>query len=318
MFLHITAKSTFALLLLLALTAGASAQGPAPATKVAQAPGTTVIQLGQRNPDALLLARPAVQDDLKLTADQKKKLDRLEKARLDRARQVEQMARGGNQNEFGQQPQVDVQTLQQHENELNEEVATSIGQILSPRQRQRLAQISLQVEGAMAFAREDVLEKLNVDELQIESLRTILEGTREQIGQNTFIADNSNPEGRRLGAGLQERVDAVPQGNPGAGRKVDPGVGKPNGQVLDEALRKIGRVLRKNQWDTYTRLKGAPFDLAKLNSDQSGSKEPSKPATTVAEQPKDESKPPESKPAEPKTSTKKSLRQRRGSTGEQP
>jgi hypothetical protein len=288
-----------------------------------------VIPLGQRTPDALLLSRPAVQDDLKLTPEQKTKLGRLEKARLDRARQFGEMARNVNQNEFGPLPQADIQAFHEQEVELNNEVATTIGQILSPRQRMRLAQIALQVEGAMAFAREDVLEKLMVDEQQIEAIRTILDGTREQLAQTANLTLGFPTDATRQAVVPQQGVDGVPQpnANSGASRKAPALEPKVNGQVLDEALRKIARVLRKNQWESYNRLKGAPFDLTRLNggpttptptNPASTTKDAAKPATTADADASADTKPAEPKPAEPKPSTRKSLRQRRGGTGDQP
>jgi hypothetical protein len=322
---QLTTRLTLAVVLALAATSQASAQLSGSVTKGAQVPGMTVIPLGQRTPDALLLSRPAVQEELKLTPEQKTKLGRLEKARLDRAQQFRQMARNVNQNEFGPLPQADIQAFQEQEVELQNEVATTIGQILSPRQRTRLAQIALQVEGAMAFAREDILEKLMVDEQQIEAIRTILEGTREQFGQNASPTFGSPPDATRQGVVPQDGVDASPQPNPNASRKAAAVEPKANGQVLDEALRKIARVLRKNQWETYNRLKGTTFDLARLNGGPTAPANPApankvaaKPATTADADTSADSKPAEPKPAEPKASTRKSLRQRRGGTGDQP
>jgi hypothetical protein len=297
-----TARLPLALFLALATTSQARAQLSGSITKGAQVTGMTVVPLGQRNPDALLLSRPAVQDELKLTPEQKKKLARLEKARLDRSRQFGEMAREVNQNEFGPLPLADIQSFEDQEIELNDEVATTLGQILSPRQRMRLAQISLQVEGAMAFGREDVLEKLNVDELQLDAIRTILDGTRELLGQNAFLTTGLQPEAERLAAVPQEGVDGMTQGRPNGSRKAAAAESKPNGQVLDEALRKIARVLRKSQWETYTRLKGPPFDLARLN----GVPTPARAARSEATS------------AEPRTSTRKSLSQRRGDSGDEP
>ncbi len=75
-------------LLGLALAPSARAQDPDP-EPTAAVPGmvvapTALPPLGQRSPDSVILARPDVQADLKLTADQRRRFVRLDSSRRDR------------------------------------------------------------------------------------------------------------------------------------------------------------------------------------------------------------------------------------------
>jgi hypothetical protein len=259
--------------------------------------------LGQRAPDFLLLSRPTVQDELKLTDDQKKKIAQADKLRRDRSSEVSKRMNEANQNPYSPVPVADLLQIQEEQQQLNQEDGAAIEKLLNAKQRARLVQIGLQLDGPMAFAREDVLQKLNVDEVQAESIREILEEARGEINKNARVrVDAAPPATKGANRGAVNQIDKNSpqfQENMAQARKAIDG-------LKDAAMQKIARILRKKQLDTFNRLKGEPFDPDKP-------KDAAKPEATAADPAAAGQVKADAKPADqPKSSTRKSLRDRRG------
>ena len=95
----------------------------------------------------------------------------------------------GNRNQNGQAVPVDPEVAQQRAeqralmresmNELRQSAESSLGKILDRAQVTRLKQIELQLPGPSVVLREDMIEKLGIDEVQHEMLQEVMNGRRE-------------------------------------------------------------------------------------------------------------------------------------------
>jgi hypothetical protein len=100
----------------------------------------------------------------------------------------------GNRNQNGQgipeDPEVAQQRAEQREmmreamNELRQSGETSLGRILDKGQATRLKQIQLQLAGPAVVLRDDMMEKLGIDEAQVEMLREI-QGENRSLQRET-------------------------------------------------------------------------------------------------------------------------------------
>jgi Spy/CpxP family protein refolding chaperone len=137
-----------------------------------------------------------------------------------------------------------------------QEVEGAIARILTPRQRSRLAQIALQMEGIRAVARPEVASRLNMSPEQIEEIRMILKEMSAAQGQ-PWDALN-----KRLA-----QID-LDQGDGDDDKQVQQHLEKmrhDSERVRERALREITRVLTRRQRATFDKMLGEPFDLSGLS-----------------------------------------------------
>jgi hypothetical protein len=182
--------------------------------------------------------------------------------------------------------------------ELTQSAETSLGKILDKTQVTRLKQIQLQLQGPGAILREDMMEKLGIDESQIQMLEEVRSEHRDaqrenrrargdmmkavfakampirNNGQNGDDAENGGPggnngngNGRNGGRGNRGRPD------PEAMKKAmeDPQVQAQMDQMRtqDDKLENqfslaIAKVLTPRQRALYKKMLGAPFDRSKM------------------------------------------------------
>ncbi len=102
-------------------------------------------------------------------------------------------------NAFAPLPLMDIQALESEQSGLDEDFDDGISAILTRRQRSRFAQIRLQLDGPMAFARPGLLAKLNVEEEQAETIHGIIAGAREAMVQNAQFPLTTRDVPRRDG-----------------------------------------------------------------------------------------------------------------------
>lgn len=116
--------------------------------------------------------------------------------------------------------------------QLRNSAEQSLGKILDKKQASRLKQIQLQLEGPWVVLRDDMIEKLNMSEEQVEMLREIRNGQRQKQrevqknGREAFnaVMQKINPEfGKNGGFGRGNRGN---RGNAGGGQN---GGGAQNG-----------------------------------------------------------------------------------------
>jgi hypothetical protein len=180
--------------------------------------------------------------------------------------------------------------------ELQQGSEQTLAKILSRGQYGRLKQIQLQQEGPRALLREDMIEKLILDEDQVAEIRELLnEGRQAQfqtfrargdIMKGAFPQDNANNQANGGQAG---------NGGGGGGRPRGPNMRDP---AVREAMQKyleqpevkekldaiqgqtdklqkqlnsaVLRVLGKRQAANYKKMLGAPFDITQLRGRPGG------------------------------------------------
>ena len=173
----------------------------------------------------------------------------------------------------------------------------ALAQILSKGQYNRLKQIQLQLDGPRVLVRPDMIEKLQLDEFQVQSLqdlmsqeRTASREARNNRGQIFRMAMESvqgaNAGGQQPLPGGQAGGGQAGGGQQAGGRG-GPG-GRPNFELIQKAMQKpeiqtkmqqldkleerireqfaasVLKVLSKRQRSNYAKMLGAPFDRTKM------------------------------------------------------
>lgn len=129
----------------------------------------------------LLMQSPGLQEEIKLTDDQKKKLGEVN-ATADKARRelFSQMGgrrggqQGGNRNEQGG-GQIDREAMGQAMAQIGQQTEAGFSKILDKAQKARLNQIELRIIGVTAVARPDVAQKINLSPPQVAQVQMIVE-----------------------------------------------------------------------------------------------------------------------------------------------
>jgi hypothetical protein len=165
---------------------------------------------------------------------------------------------------------------------LRRENEEALARVLDKPQRERLAQVALQLEGPMAITRPEVALRLNFADTQllvIQALKEEYEAAREQlyaIHQERFSlrADTSSPTtGARPGAvragplGESTAAKAVP-GSGGSVPRPEESAGDRLNRASDELrmrfVRELNNVLTRRQKTVFNKMLGEPFDLEKV------------------------------------------------------
>lgn len=266
-------KRTLMIIAALAAIGGvASAQNPPPPVGGAPGrpmPGGTMMGARMRGLDGgpILLRHPAVQKELKLTSDEKDKLDVILPKPEDNDQPVHMNpgspppgSPGGPVIPGGPNDTV---------------MDGKIKGILTDAQYTRYHQISLQVQGPGAFNNTDVIEKLQLTQEQQDQIRNL----RRQMGRPAFPGGPppggpggpppSGPAGPPpVGPGGPPPggPGGPPPGGPGGPPPGGPGVMRP-GQMEEmrkQVLDKILELLTDTQRATYQQMRGAEFDASLL------------------------------------------------------
>ena len=219
----------------------------------------------------------------------------------------------GNRNQNGQNipedPEVAAQRAEQREMmrvamaELRQSAETSLGRILDTKQATRLKQIQLQLEGPSAVLREDIMEKLGIDEAQVEMIREI-QGENRNLQRDTrrargemmktaFAKMNPNPRNNAQDGGDDANIaGGGNNGNANTGRNVGGRGGR--GNFDPEAMRKVmdtpevktqmeqiqgqeqklttqfgaavNKVLTPRQRTLFKKMVGPPFDRSQMGA----------------------------------------------------
>ncbi len=156
---------------------------------------------------SMLLGIPEVQKELNLNDDQKKQIDALLGAARDKVRAA-----------IGQVNFQDLQNLSQEEREKrfgemrkkfeegSKEIDGKVAAILESKQAERLHQLLLQREGAMALSRPDVVKKLDLSEEQQTKIKKILEDARS-AGRPSFDPNQSNEDRQAAFRKMREQFE---------------------------------------------------------------------------------------------------------------
>ncbi|MDR3635826.1 MAG: hypothetical protein P4L84_18635 [Isosphaeraceae bacterium] len=194
----------------------------------------------------LISMAPAVQEELKLSTDQKTKVYDLVRSMSLKQRELNQsiMFSGGG---------VSPQAVFQARDGLRREMEQSLGQIFDKKQNARFLQIMLRAEGPLAVARPEVASRLGLTESQSNQVRVI--AIQLQQAQRQLF--------------MSLRMNGVAAGGPGFNRDAVVQFTAASNKLRKEAIQQIGRVLKSKQRDDFDKMLGEPFDLAKLQSSDS-------------------------------------------------
>jgi hypothetical protein len=189
----------------------------------------------------------------------------------------------GNRPQLTEEQQEQMQMFRASSEEINQNAESALGRILEKPQVTRIKQIQLQLAGPQALVRDDMIEKLNMTEEQIEQIRELRNEERQLSGevrktQGEFFRNLMPPpaDNGQADANVQ---NGNPRGNRG---RFDPEAMKkamedPENQKQMEQFREqqtkiqdqfaaavYNKVLDKRQRGLYKKMLGAPFDRSKM------------------------------------------------------
>jgi hypothetical protein len=214
---------------------------------------------GQASPVMILLS-PSVQKELKLSEEQKSKAYNLAKAAGQKNRDLAQTISFAG-------PNANPQAMMEAGRKLRQETDRSIAGILDAKQKERLDQIVLQVEGPLAVARPEVATKLRLNDTQNE----YVQGVMVQMRREFFVT-------MRQGA---------------AAGQFDPSQSRAFATKLREgAVQEISKILDRKQKAAFNKMLGDPFDVSKIES-ATAPGDPADPAAATPSTAADPAKPAE-------------------------
>ncbi len=144
--------------------------------------------------NAMLLAIPEVQTELSITDDQKEKLTSLQQDMREKFRSsMGQFNFQDLQNLSDEERQKRFDEMRKKGEELMKGVDEKVKSILDAKQVERLNQLSLQREGAMALTRPEIAKKLHLTDDQQAKIKSIQDSARPNM-RNVFNRDQSDEE----------------------------------------------------------------------------------------------------------------------------
>lgn len=206
---------------------------------------------GGMGPTALI-SNPAVQEEIKITDDQKSKLTEWSREAGGRMREKLQSATQDVPREER------IQKMQEVMAELNTEIYKELGEVLKPEQITRVKQISVQQAGFGAFRMPEVAEKLKLSDEQKEQISEISQKvqTDSREAMRGAFTGGGRPDAEAMAA-IREKTEAVTK----------------------EAWTKVNGVLNSDQQKTWKELTGEPFDVSQLRGRVAGGPGGGRPGT---------------------------------------
>jgi hypothetical protein len=269
---------------------------------------------------ATLIAMPPVQEELKLTPEQKKKIKEWQEEMRKKGEAMGKLMREKNGDDplrAGDNQAIATRIFQF--TSLMEQVSTfvkenenGLAKILKAPQRKRLNQISLQMEGISALTRPEIAEALGLLEEEQEQIRQILNGSRAQqmgtwIGSMMTMRPRKPGDDPKAGPSTKKPEEkAVANDDPQAEAKAKVAREKAmkqgfetmrdrTDQIHAATVKQIVNLLSRAQRARFEIMLGPPFDPRKIN-------DLGQPPRRVGAAPSNEPKPTE----DPKSSVKKS------------
>jgi Spy/CpxP family protein refolding chaperone len=142
-----------------------------------------------------LLTQKSVQDELKLTEEQVKKVAALEEKQRESAKGFKDLSKEERKTKM---------------EERAKESKKAVDEVLKPEQVKRLKQISLQQSGSRAYADPEVAEALKLTDDQKEKMKTIQEDSRKEM--RDLFTGGANEEARKKMETLRKAADEKVQG----------------------------------------------------------------------------------------------------------
>jgi hypothetical protein len=148
---------------------------------------------GMMTSEAVLVGRPDVQKDLKLTDEQKTKLTAIQTEMGEKMRaQFQNRGGGTNGGEAGTRGGFDMQEIQKQMEAMQKEANEKVKGVLTPEQWTRLGQIKVQLGGSRLFLEDEFSKKLGLKAAQKMSIQELMD---KQQAANQQIWGRMREEG---------------------------------------------------------------------------------------------------------------------------
>jgi Spy/CpxP family protein refolding chaperone len=171
-----------------------------------------------------LLNNKSVQQEVKMTDEQVKKVADLVKETREKHKDDLESAKG-------LEGQERFQKMGEINKAINEELTKSLGDVLQPEQVKRVKQIAVQTQGVRAFSDETVQKELKLTDDQKDKIKTINDDMRQEM-QSIFSGGGDREENRKKMQTLQK-----------------------------ETMEKVSAVLTDDQKKTWKEMTGEPFEV---------------------------------------------------------
>jgi hypothetical protein len=214
---------------------------------------------------AALLRTPEIQKELKLTKEQLAKISHITEESKTAKKKVEEAHGKGKGSQKGKAKAEDPVAKEQERlareamggdfAELERETDQQLNVILDSRQRTRLTQIVLRIQGPSAFLTPELIDALALGPEQLELIGEILSGVKDRQDQYKESQKQAGELVKASGAFDLEKVRKSQQKTQARSFAY-----KSNKEVMPQ----IGKVLTRRQREIYNRMLGEAFDLAKL------------------------------------------------------
>jgi Spy/CpxP family protein refolding chaperone len=212
-----------------------------------------------------LLRTPQIQNELKLTKEQIAKITRIAEEAKTSKKKVEEAHGKGKGREKGKTKADDPVAKEQERlareamggdfADLERETDLQISAILDSRQRTRLTQIVLRVQGPSAFLTPELIDALALGPEQLELIQEILTSVKAEQEQYKESQKQAGELVKASGAFDLEKVRKNQQKTQARSFAF---------KLNKEVMPQIGKVLTRRQREIYNRMLGDSFDLAKL------------------------------------------------------
>ncbi len=219
-----------------------------------QQPGQGGAGRGQGNAVsiALVLTNKDLQEELKVTDDQKGKLKDVTAKQEDLNKKQRELFAGGTR------PDMDkMQEMQKERTALTEEVKKATDEVLTADQKKRFKQIEIQALGVRAFANADVVKELKITDDEKTALKEISDAftkERTDLAKELGVAVPGARGGRPAAGATPPDADKVAE------------FAKKSKPLADAALEKSVKALSADQQKQWTEMIGTKFDTSKLTA----------------------------------------------------
>ncbi len=239
------ARWIFTAVLAVTVAGAAQAQRPQPGQPGAGGrAGGGGVQIG------LVLTNKDLQDELKVTDDQKSKLKDVT------AKQTEMTKKMADLRSGGQPDRTKMQEVIKEMTALTEEVKKVTDEVLTADQKKRFKQLEIQAMGVRAFANADVVKELAITDDQKKALKEVADATAKETADLRKELGLPAQGGRPMGGGTATPPDAE-------ALKKFAEKSKP---MTEAALEKSVKALTADQQKKWTEMIGVKFDTSKLTA----------------------------------------------------
>jgi hypothetical protein len=242
-----------------------------------------------------LIMMPSVQEELKLTDEQKKKLREWQEGLRKKGEEMGRAMREKNGDDPLKTTEnvpittrvVQFTSMMNQFSSFAKENEVGLAKILNAPQRKRLNQIALQMEGVSALLKPDIIEALALMEEEQEQIQQLLNQSRAQQ-MTTWIGSMMSMRPRRP-SGANDQADVPADLDPKSSGEPKPSKSTPESeakarterekamrknfetmrdrtdQIHNRTVKEIINVLSKAQRAKFELLLGPPFDPSKIN-----------------------------------------------------